>query len=169
MRTAGGFSGIIRDGYSDELDNIKMHSSEARTWMANLESKERERTGIKTLKVSYNKVFGYYIEISRGSASSAPENYIRKQTLVNAERFITPEMKEYETLILNADDNIHQIELRLFDQICHEISQYMDEILNNCYVRLQTLKIEPTRENMEILANERLLPKWQDSNDSARS
>ena len=123
-------TGIIRSGYSEELDNIKMHSSEARTWMANLESKERERTGIKTLKVSYNKVFGYYIEISRGSASSAPDNYIRKQTLVNAERFITPEMKEYETLILNADDNIHQIELRLFDQICHEISQYMDEILN---------------------------------------
>ena len=122
-------NGIIRSGYSDELDNIKLHSSEARDWMANLESKERERTGIKTLKVSYNKVFGYYIEISRGMASSAPENYIRKQTLVNAERFITPEMKEYETLILNADENIHQIELRLFEQVCHEISQYSDEIL----------------------------------------
>ena len=126
-------TGIIRSGYSDELDNIKLHSSEARDWMANLESKERERTGIKTLKVSYNKVFGYYIEISRGSASSAPDNYIRKQTLVNAERFITPEMKEYETLILNADDNIHQIELRLFDQICHEISQYSDEILDTAH------------------------------------
>lgn len=122
-------TGIIRTGYSDELDNIKLHSSEARDWMANLESKERERTGIKTLKVSYNKVFGYYIEISRGLASSAPENYIRKQTLVNAERFITPEMKEYETLILNADENIHQIELRLFDQVCHEICQYTDEIM----------------------------------------
>ena len=122
-------TGIIRSGYSEELDNVKLHSAEARDWMANLESKERERTGIKTLKVSYNKVFGYYIEISRGQVSSAPENYIRKQTLVNAERFITPEMKEYETLILNADDNIHQIELRLFDQVCHEISQYSDEIL----------------------------------------
>ena len=125
-----GNTGIIRSGYSDELDNIKLHSAEARDWMANLESKERERTGIKTLKVSYNKVFGYYIEISRGLASSAPENYIRKQTLVNAERFITPEMKEYETLILNADDNIHQIELRLFEQVCHEICQYTDDILN---------------------------------------
>lgn len=122
-------TGIIRSGYSDELDNIKLHSSEARDWMANLESKERERTGIKTLKVSYNKVFGYYIEISRSMSASAPENYIRKQTLVNAERFITPEMKEYETLILNADDNIHQIELRLFEQICSEISQYSEEIL----------------------------------------
>ena len=122
--------GIIRAGYSDELDNIVLHSKEARDWMNSLESKERERTGIKTLKVSYNKVFGYYIEISRGLASSAPENYIRKQTLVNAERFITPEMKEYETLILNADDSIHQIELRLFDQVCREISQYTDDILS---------------------------------------
>ncbi len=128
-----GNTGIIRTGYSDELDNIKIHSREARDWMANLESKERERTGIKTLRVSYNKVFGYYIEISRSLASSAPENYIRKQTLVNAERFITPEMKEYETLILNADDNIHQIELRLFEQVCHEICQYADDVLSTAH------------------------------------
>ena len=125
-----GNTGIIRSGYSDELDNVILHSHEARSWMAGLEAKERERTGIKTLKVSYNKVFGYYIEISRALAESAPENYIRKQTLVNAERFITPEMKEYEALILNADETIHQIELRLFEQICHEISQYADDILN---------------------------------------
>ncbi len=123
-------TGVIRKGYSDELDNVVLHSKEAREWMAGLESKERERTGIKTLKVSYNKVFGYYIEISRGLASSAPDNYIRKQTLVNAERFITPEMKEYEALILNADETIHQIELRIFDQVCNEISQYMEEILS---------------------------------------
>ena len=122
-------TGVIRKGYSDELDSVMLHSKEAREWMAGLESKERERTGIKTVKVSYNKVFGYYIEISRGLASSAPDNYIRKQTLVNAERFITPEMKEYEALILNADETIHQIELRLFDQVCNEVSQYMDEIL----------------------------------------
>lgn len=122
-------TGIIRRGYSDELDNILLHSKEAREWMAGLESKERERTGLKTLKVSYNKVFGYYIEISRGLADQAPDNYIRKQTLVNAERFITPEMKEYEALILNADETIHQIEVRLFEQVCHEISQYSEEIL----------------------------------------
>lgn len=122
-------TGIIRRGYSDELDNVMLHSKEAREWMAGLEAKERERTGLKTLKVSYNKVFGYYIEISRGLAASAPDNYIRKQTLVNAERFITPEMKEYEALILNADETIHQIEVRLFEQICHEVSQYTDEIL----------------------------------------
>ncbi len=122
-------TGIIRRGFSDELDNVISHSKEAREWMASLESKERERTGIKTLKVSYNKVFGYYIEISRGLAGSAPDEYIRKQTLVNAERFITPEMKEYEALILNADETIRQIEIRLFEQVCHEISQYTDEIL----------------------------------------
>lgn len=125
-----GNTGIIRHGYSDELDSVLMHSKEAREWMASLESKERERTGIKTLKVSYNKVFGYYIEISRVLADSAPDNYIRKQTLVNAERFITPEMKEYEALILNADETIHQIELRLFEQICHEISQYSEDVIS---------------------------------------
>ena len=75
-------------------------------------------TGIKSLKVGYNKVFGYYIEISRGAADKAPEDYIRKQTLVNGERYITPEMKEYETLVLNAEENIHEIELRLFREIC---------------------------------------------------
>lgn len=123
-------TGIIRRGYSDELDNVIAHSREAREWMASLESKERERTGIKTLKVSYNKVFGYYIEISKGLADSAPEEYIRKQTLVNAERFITPEMKEYEALILNADETIRQIEIRLFEQVCYQISQYTEEILS---------------------------------------
>ncbi|MBQ6510057.1 MAG: DNA mismatch repair protein MutS [Flexilinea sp.] len=125
-----GNTGIIRRGYSDELDSVLLHSKEAREWMASLESKERERTGIKTLKVSYNKVFGYYIEISRVLAEQAPENYIRKQTLVNAERFITPEMKEYEALILNADETIHQIELRLFEQICHEVSQYSEDVIS---------------------------------------
>jgi DNA mismatch repair protein MutS len=95
-------TGIIRPGFSSELDGVVEASKHARDWIANLESVERSRTGIKTLKVGYNKVFGYYIEISRGSAELAPADYIRKQTLVNAERFITPEMKEYEALVLNA-------------------------------------------------------------------
>jgi DNA mismatch repair protein MutS len=111
-------TGIIRPGYSQELDSVVDASKHARDWIANLEAVERERTGIKTLKVGYNKVFGYFIEISRGAAERAPENYIRKQTLVNAERFITPEMKEYETLVLNAEDRIREIELRLFKEIC---------------------------------------------------
>src|SRR5260370_24153768 len=95
---------VIRAGFSAELGGVIDASKHARDWIANLEGVEREKTGIKTLKVGYNKVFGYYIEISRGAANKAPESYIRKQTLVNAERFITPEMKEYETLVLNAED-----------------------------------------------------------------
>ncbi len=116
-------TGVIRAGYSQELDSVIEASKHARDWIANLEAVERDRTGIKTLKVGYNKVFGYYIEISRGAAERAPENYIRKQTLVNAERFITPEMKEYETLVLNAEDRIHEIELRLFREICATLSK----------------------------------------------
>jgi DNA mismatch repair protein MutS len=99
-------TGIIRPGFSSELDNVVEASRHAREWIANLESVERERTGIKTLKVGYNKVFGYFIEVSRGGAANVPADYIRKQTLVNNERFITPEMKEYEALVLNAEERI---------------------------------------------------------------
>ena len=122
-------TGIIRPGYSQELDSIIDTSQHARDWIANLEAVERERTGLKTLKVGYNKVFGYYIEISRGAAEKAPSNYIRKQTLVNAERFITPEMKEYETLVLNAEDRIREIELRLFKETCATISKSAYKLL----------------------------------------
>ncbi|MGA7192713.1 MAG: DNA mismatch repair protein MutS [Anaerolineales bacterium] len=122
-------TGIIRSGYSQELDSVIEASKHARDWIANLEAVERDRTGIKTLKVGYNKVFGYYIEISRGAADRAPENYIRKQTLVNAERFITPEMKEYETLVLNAEERIREIELRLFKEICATLSKSTRKLL----------------------------------------
>src|SRR5829696_4165153 len=122
-------TGIIRSGYSQELDSVIEASKHARDWIANLEAVERGRTGLKTLKVGYNKVFGYYIEISRGAADKAPSNYIRKQTLVNAERFITPEMKEYETLVLNAEDRIREIELRLFRESCGSISKSAFKLL----------------------------------------
>ena len=115
--------GVIKPGFSAELDNIISASANAREWINSLESKEKERTGIKTLKVGYNKVFGYYIEISAGQANNAPSEYIRKQTLVNAERYITPEMKEYETLILNADEQIHKIESRIYKQVCNELAK----------------------------------------------
>jgi len=121
--------GIIHPGYSQELDSVIEASKHAREWIANLEGVEREKTGLKTLKVGYNKVFGYYIEISRGAADKAPDHYIRKQTLVNAERFITPEMKEYETLVLNAEDRIREIELRLFKEICATISKSAFKLL----------------------------------------
>ncbi len=122
-------TGVIRAGYSAELDGVIEASKHARDWIANLEGVERERTGIKTLKVGYNKVFGYYIEISRGAADRAPESYIRKQTLVNAERFITPEMKEYETLVLNAEERIKEIETRLFHEVCAELAKAAHKIL----------------------------------------
>ncbi|MBE0698579.1 MAG: DNA mismatch repair protein MutS, partial [Anaerolineaceae bacterium] len=115
-------TGVIRPGYSSELDNVIEASRHARDWIANLESVERERTGIKSLKVGYNKVFGYYIEITRANAELAPQEYIRKQTLVNAERYITPEMKEYETLVLNAEDRIREIEVRLFRGVCEQLA-----------------------------------------------
>ncbi len=122
-------TGIVRPGYSQELDSVIEASKHAREWIANLETVERERTGLKTLKVGYNRVFGYYIEISRGAADKAPENYIRKQTLVNAERFITPEMKEYETLVLNAEERIREIEIRLFKEVCATLTKSAQTLL----------------------------------------
>jgi DNA mismatch repair protein MutS len=115
-------TGLIRPGFSSELDNVIEASRHARDWIANLENVERERTGIKNLKVGYNKVFGYYIEISNSNTHNAPADYIRKQTLVNAERYITPEMKEYEALVLNAEERIHEIEVRLFRQVCSQLA-----------------------------------------------
>ncbi|MEJ5225592.1 MAG: DNA mismatch repair protein MutS, partial [Anaerolineales bacterium] len=122
-------TGIIRPGYSAELDGVINASAHAREWINALEAKERERTGIRTLKVGYNKVFGYYIEISAGQAANAPSDYIRKQTLVNAERFITPEMKEYETLVLNAEERIHELELRLFKEVCADLAKSAARLL----------------------------------------
>ncbi len=123
-------SGVIRAGYSSELDNVIEASSHARDWIANLESVERERSGIKNLKVGYNKVFGYYIEISNSNTANAPADYIRKQTLVNAERYITPEMKEYESLVLNAEERIREIEARLFREICARLAAASPRLLS---------------------------------------
>jgi DNA mismatch repair protein MutS len=122
--------GVVRPGYSGELDNVVEASRHAREWIANLENVERERTGIKSLKVGYNKVFGYYIEITRSNSDMAPKEYIRKQTLVNAERYITPEMKEYETLVLNAEDRIRDIEGRLFRDICDTLARASRHLLS---------------------------------------
>ena len=121
--------GVIRTGYSPELDGVVEGSRHAREWINNLEAIERKRTGIKTLKVGYNKVFGYFIEISQGQAANAPSDYIRKQTLVNAERFITPEMKEYETLVINAEERIREIEVRLFREICSILAKSSAKLL----------------------------------------
>ncbi len=122
-------TGIIRTGYSEELDNVIEMSSHAREWISNLEPVERDRTGIRTLKVGYNKVFGYYLEVTHSNTAQVPPEYIRKQTLVNAERYITPEMKEYESLVLNAEERIREIENRLFKEICQSIEPYLGQLL----------------------------------------
>lgn len=109
--------GVIRPGFSVELDELRDLSGNAKNWIANLQKTERERANISSLKVSYNKVFGYYIEISNTHKDKVPENYIRKQTLVNSERYITPELKEYEDKILNAEENIIVLESQLFNEI----------------------------------------------------
>ena len=122
-------TGIIRPGFSEELDELMSNTKSSRDYITNLEKVEKERTGIKTLKVGYNKVFGYYIEISNSYVSQAPEEYIRKQTLVNAERFITPELKEYETIVLNAEENIREIENRVFKEICAQLKKSYKKLL----------------------------------------
>ena len=122
-------TGIIRSGYSAELDKLVNNTKSSRDYIANLEKVEKQRTGIKTLKVGFNKVFGYYIEISNSYTNQAPEEYIRKQTLVNAERFITPELKEYETIILNAEENIREIESRVFREICSQLKKSFKKLL----------------------------------------
>jgi DNA mismatch repair protein MutS len=113
--------GVIRKGFSAELDNILAASRDAKTWVANLEKQERERTGIKNLKVGYNKVFGYYLEVSRANADRVPDDYIRKQTLVNAERYITSDLKEYESLILNAQERSADLEGRIYSQVVDQL------------------------------------------------
>jgi DNA mismatch repair protein MutS len=123
--------GVIRSGYSQELDQIKSASQDGRQWMAQLEQRERRRTGISNLKVGYNKVFGYYIEVSNSNLNRVPGDYIRKQTLTNGERFITPDLKEYETLILNAQERISKLETELFAQLRADIAINASERILN--------------------------------------
>jgi DNA mismatch repair protein MutS len=122
--------GVIRPGFSAELDGVLATASDAKGWIANLEKSERERTGIKTLKVGFNKVFGYYLEVTKANVAAVPDSYIRKQTLVNAERYITPELKEYEALVLNADERQLEIENRLFRQVCEQVSTAAGRLLH---------------------------------------
>jgi DNA mismatch repair protein MutS len=122
--------GVIAPGYSAELDSITHASRNAKDWVAALEKTERERTGIKSLKVGYNRVFGYYIEVTTPNLPQVPPDYIRKQTLTNAERFITPELKEYEALIVNAEERLVELETTLFRALCGEIAQYATRLLD---------------------------------------
>jgi DNA mismatch repair protein MutS len=113
--------GAIRAGFSEEMDDLAGSVEKAKAWIANLEREARGETGIKSLKVGFNKVFGYYIEITKANLDAVPGHYIRKQTLVNSERFITPELKEHEALILNAQERMQEIEIRLFREVCDRV------------------------------------------------
>jgi DNA mismatch repair protein MutS len=114
--------GYIRAGYSDELDTLLDASRNGRQWVADLERRERERSGISTLRVGYNKVFGYYLEVTNSQLARVPDDYIRKQTLTTGERFITPDLKEYEALILNAQEKSAKLEQELFAALRSEIA-----------------------------------------------
>jgi len=120
---------VIRQGFSEELDSLRLASKNAKQYLANLECQERERTGIKSLKIGFNNVFGYYIEVSKTNLGQVPQDYVRKQTLVGGERFFTPELKEYESLILNARDRISELETALFQRICRQVATAGERIL----------------------------------------
>lgn len=120
--------GIIKENFDKELDQLREVNRQGKGWVLKFESEERARTGIPSLKVRYNQVFGYYIEVTKSNLHLVPKNYIRKQTLVNAERFITPELKEFETKILGAEESICQLEFRLFEEIRKRVSKETPKI-----------------------------------------
>ena len=126
--------GMIRKGYNAELDELWTIANDNKTWMANFEQKIKEETGIKTLKVGFNKVFGYYIEVSKGQSSFVPDNFVRKQTLVNAERYIVPELKEFENKILGAKEKIQSLEYYLFDNLREMIRKEMASIQQTAHI-----------------------------------
>ena len=120
--------GILKDGYNEEVDRLRKAKTEGKKWLAELEAKERERTGIKNLKIKYNKVFGYYLEVTNSYKDLVPADYQRKQTLANAERFFTPELKELEDTILGAEDKLISLEYELFRQLRNRIASEVSRI-----------------------------------------
>ena len=119
---------IIKEGYNEELDQLRATVKKGKNYIEELEAKEQRRTRIKSLKVRYNKVFGYYIEVTKANLNLVPKEYIRKQTLVNAERFITPDLKEYEAMVLNNQEQIDELEKQLFNEVLDQICQKTKEI-----------------------------------------
>ncbi len=116
--------GVIKDGYSDELDKLRAVINNLQTWLEKFEQEEKERTGIKTLKVRYNKIIGYYIEVPKSQESKVPADYVRKQTQVMSERYISPKLKETEVMVLNADEKIKGLEQELYDKIVEFLSAH---------------------------------------------
>ena len=122
--------GIIRDGYNEEVDKLRHAKTEGKNWLADLEAREKEKSGIKNLKIKFNKVFGYYLEVTNSYKDMVPDYFVRKQTMANAERYITPELKELEDMILGAEDKLTVLEYNLFCQVRDRIAQEV--------VRIQT-------------------------------
>ncbi len=142
--------GLIRAGYDAELDELRSISEGGKDWLLHYQEKERQRTGITSLKINYNKVFGYYLEVSNVHKDKVPVDYIRKQTLVNAERYITPELKEWEEKILGAEEKINAIEYRIFQNIREQVARYIKPIQENslkiaeldCFLSLSEAAVE---------------------------
>ena len=122
---------IIKEGFSEDLDKLRQISNNTKDVIVNLEAKEKDRTGIKNLRVRFNQVFGYFIEISKSNLDKVPDEYIRKQTLTNAERYITAELKDYELEILTSSDKIEALEKQLFSQICSQVSAFHFSLLSS--------------------------------------
>ena len=123
--------GLIRPGYSSELDELRAVSGKGKDWLITYQEKEKKRTGISSLKVSYNRVFGYYLEVTNVHKEKVPPDYIRKQTLVNAERYITPELKEWEEKILGAEEKIQSLEYEIFQRLREAVARYVKPIQEN--------------------------------------
>ena len=121
--------GLLRDGFSAELDELRHASRHGKSWMAQLETQEQERTGIKSLRVGFNRVFGYYIEVTRSNLHLVPDTFIRRQTMVNAERFITPELKAMEERVLGAEERAAALEYELFGQLRAEVAEHAERLL----------------------------------------
>ena len=148
---------VIKSGYSNELDEVRSDAGSAIDYISRLETDERQRTGIKSLKVSYNKVFGYYIDINKSHISKVPSNYIRRQTLTNSERFITPEMKEYESKVLSAKDKINELEKSVYRKVCMELSESYENVLKTAEL---IANIDVVRSLAEVaVSNEYISPK----------
>ena len=120
--------GIIRDGYNVDLDELRKASTEGKNWIAQMQQEEREKTGIDNLKIKFNNVFGYFIEVSKGRVDKVPERYQRKQTMTNAERYITPELKEIEGKVLGADERSKQIEFEAFLNLRKQVCEHIEDL-----------------------------------------
>ena len=123
--------GIFKDGYLEDIDTLKNATTDGKNWIAELEAREKEKTGIKNLKIKYNKVFGYYLEVTNSFKDQVPDYYVRKQTLTNAERYITPELKELEDMILGAEDKILVLETQLYAELVQSLSEFIPAIQIN--------------------------------------